>query len=288
MSLDVVHTQRDLERVLHRQWRQAERQLEAAREAAANVAQSKQRGREARGVAGQSWRAWRPAERLLEEAVQADAAVAQLTAARSWCEPEGSLWTRERAQEHLRQASERLPGPQWKKGRRALRDERTLGQLDRLHEQLTDTVPQPLLREALTRLWSVNDVRRQAEGTPGGRLYQVVALHQVACQRLCAQWETAYERVTALLQGAVRASSAVECVNSVVRRHQGRHRYVSQGMLDRKRLSWNGRTCRDGKRTGHCPYDLLGLTLPTSDWWQLLQMPLDELEQKLSTQNVSV
>ncbi len=86
------------------------------------------------------------------------------------------------------------------------------------------------------------------------------------------------------LRQAVRASSAVEGVNSVVRMHQGRHRHVSQGMLDLKRLYWNCRVFREGKRKRHSPYDLLGLPLPTADWWQLLQMDPEELEQKLLTQ----
>jgi len=83
------------------------------------------------------------------------------------------------------------------------------------------------------------------------------------------------------LRQAVRASSAVEGVNSVVRMHQGRHRHVSQGMLDLKRLYWNCRVFREGKRKGRSPYDLLGLKLPTSDWWQLLQMDPEELGQKI-------
>jgi len=36
MGLDVFHTQREVERVLHRQWKQVERQMEAASEADAN------------------------------------------------------------------------------------------------------------------------------------------------------------------------------------------------------------------------------------------------------------
>jgi hypothetical protein len=286
MSLDVFHTQRELERVLHRQWKQAERQLEAASEADAKVEQVKQRGRDARGVAAQSWRAWRKAERLFDEAVQADSAVEQITAALAWWGPEGTLWTRARAQEQLRQASEHLHGPQWDKVRRVLSDKRTLRHLDHLHEQLSAAVSEPLLREALTRVWSLSEAMRQAEGDTRLRLLPVVVMQQMVCRRLCAQWELAYERVTAILKGAVRASSAVECVNSVMRMHQGRHRYVSQGMLDLKRVYWNCRTFHEGKRKGHCPYALLGLTLPTYDWWQLLQISPEELEQQLSTQNV--
>ena len=170
--------------------------------------------------------------------------------------------------------------------RRVLSDERTLSHLDRLHEQLTDAVPQPLLREAVTRLWSLSEAMQQAEGDHRVRLLHVVVVQQVICQGLCAHWDAAYERVATLLQGAVRASSAVECVNSVVRMHQGRHRYISQGMFDLKRVYWNCRTFREGKRKGHCPYALLGVTLPTYDWWQLLQMNPDELKRQLSTQNV--
>lgn len=109
-------------------------------------------------------------------------------------------------------------------------------------------------------------------------------MEQVLCDGLGGEWTTAYEQVDALLRRAVRASSAVEGVNSVVRMHQGRHRQVSQGMLDLKRLYWHWRLFRDGKRKGHCPYELLGLTWPTSNWWELLQMDPKEVEHKLLTQ----
>ena len=101
------------------------------------------------------------------------------------------------------------------------------------------------------------------------------------CERLCPQWQSAYRRVDALLRHAVRARSAGECVNSVVRRPQGRQRHVSQGLLALKRLDWHGRVFREGKRTGQSPDALLGWHLPRSNWWQLLQMAPEELEQKL-------
>lgn len=116
------------------------------------------------------------------------------------------------------------------------------------------------------------------------RLRQLAVSEQVLCERWCAQWQSAYRRVDALLRYAVRARSAVECVNSVVRMHQGRHRHVSQGLLDLKRLYWNCRVFREGKRKGQSPDELLGLKLPSSDWWQLLQMAPEELAQKLLTQ----
>jgi len=124
----------------------------------------------------------------------------------------------------------------------------------------------------------------QAQGDACMRLQHLVVIAQVLCERLCTQWQSAYRRVDEILRHAVRASSAVECVNSVVRMLQGRHRHMSQSLLDLKRLYWHCHIFREGKRKGKSPYDLLGLHLPSSDWWQLLQMAPAELEQKLLTQ----
>ncbi len=59
---------------------------------------------------------------------------------------------------------------------------------------------------------------------------------------------------------------------------------MTQGLLDLKRLYWNMRAFRTGRRRGKSPYALLGLKLPTDDWWQLLQLPSDQSAQHLSTQ----
>jgi hypothetical protein len=130
----------------------------------------------------------------------------------------------------------------------------------------------------------MNDPIRQAQGDACMRLRQLVVIEPVLCERLCPQWQSASRGVDELLRHAVRASSAVECVNSVVRMPQGRQRHVSQGLLDLKRLYWNGRVFREGKRKGKRPYERLGLPLPSSNWWQLLQMPPEEFAQKLLTQ----
>jgi hypothetical protein len=111
-------------------------------------------------------------------------------------------------------------------------------------------------------------------------------MEQMLCERWYPQWQSVYRRVEELLRPAVRASSAVECVHSVGRRHQGRHRHVSQGLLDLTRLYWNCRVFREGKRNGKSPDDLRGVHLPSSAWWQRLQMAPEELEQKLVTQHV--
>lgn len=287
MGLDVFHTQREAERVLQRQWKQVERQMEAASEVEAKVVQLKRRGRDCRGRAGQAGRSWRKAERLFDEALQAERAVGHLTLALQWFDADGHLYSRAQAQRQLDEASQQLHGPQWNKVKRVLRDERTLRHVDRLHQQLVEVVAEPLLRESLVRLWFLHDALTHVSDPASVHVRHQIVLAHVLCQRLCVQWQAVYVMVDERLRHAVRASSAVEGINSVVRMHQGRHRHISQGMLDLKRLYWNCRVLREGKRKGHCPYDLLGLKLPTSDWWQLLQMNSEELAQKLLTQELA-
>ena len=165
-----------------------------------------------------------------------------------------------------------------------LKDSRTLSHLDGLHEQLSSAIAEPLLRDALVQLWYLLRRQKQAEGDDRVHWSQLVAMACVLCGRLCPDGKAGYVKVAELLSEAVRASRAVEGGKSVVRMHQGRHRHVSQEMLDLKRLYWNCRVFREGKRKRRSPYELLGLKLPTSDWWELLQMEPKELEQKLLTQ----
>ena len=63
------------------------------------------------------------------------------------------------------------------------------------------------------------------------------ALERLVGARLGAGWKESYGRVAQVLRRVVRASSAVECVNSVVRMHQARHRNLSQELLDLKTLT---------------------------------------------------
>jgi hypothetical protein len=284
MGLDVFHTQREVERVLQHLWNRVEGQIEAAVKADAKREQAKRRGQDPRGGAGHAGRAWRQAERLFDEAVQAQEAVEQSKEALGWCDASGHLYAREPAQAQLHEARQRLQGDCWKKAKRMLSDARTLSHVDRLHEQLCSAIAAPMLRDAWVHLWYLLRRQKQAEGDDRVHGSQLVAMACVLCGRLCPDWKAGYVKVDELLSQAVRASSAVEGVNSVVRMHQGRHRHVSQEMLDLKRLYWNCRVFREGKRKGRSPYELLGLKLPTSDWWQLLQMDPKELEQVLLTQ----
>ena len=89
------------------------------------------------------------------------------------------------------------------------------------------------------------------------------------------------------VRGCWRASSLVEGINSVVRMQQARHRKLTPGLLSLKRLYWNCRRFRTGRRRGRSPYELLGVAMPPGSWWKLLKMTPDQLRQELSTLQVA-
>jgi len=93
----------------------------------------------------------------------------------------------------------------------------------------------------------------------------------------------AAQSVRSIFRSAWRASSLVECLNSVLRMQQARHRNLSQGLLDLKRLYWNSHSFRTGRRRGKSPYEHLGVQLPDGvTWWNLLKWPPEQLRQELS------
>ncbi len=104
----------------------------------------------------------------------------------------------------------------------------------------------------------------------------------VQLTKACPDWRDEAGRVCAVLRGVWRASSLVECVNSVARMQQARHRKMTQGLLDLKRLYWNLRRFRTGRRKDQTPYGLLGLKLPDLSFWEFLKLTPEELREELS------
>jgi hypothetical protein len=162
--------------------------------------------------------------------------------------------------------------------------------LDRVGEELTAVTGEAAVKELLIR---AEALRRRPEVTRGegpsaalgrGLLLTVAVLLGVggdAVRRVAAGVKQALERTW-------RASSLVEGLNSVLRMQQGRHRRLTQGLLDLKRLYWNCKEFRTGRRKGQPPYGRLGVTLPTKDWWLLLHRPPEQLKQQLSALNQAV
>ena len=92
-----------------------------------------------------------------------------------------------------------------------------------------------------------------------------------SASKLDANWRESYRRVAAVLRGTVRASSAVECMNSVLRMHQSRHRTVTPGDAGPEAAVLELAGVPEGKRRGRAPTSTWGWSYPTYDFWALLK-----------------
>jgi hypothetical protein len=248
------------------------------------------RTRERGGPGSLAWaakRAWQAAERAMDAGSAAERAWGRVREALRLFTPDGELNTRARAGAALEAALAECTGPEWAKARRMLRRPRLLTFLDRAGRELAALPCEPELVRAALR---VEGLRRRPEALrepeAGARRGVLLAAGLVLALSGPAGAE-ALAQVRRVLGAAWRASSLVECINSVARMQQSRHRRMTQGLLDLKRLYWNGRAFRTGKRRGHTPYALLGLKLPTADWWDLLKLPTDQLRQEVSAPGVA-
>jgi YD repeat-containing protein len=286
-GLDVFHTNQDSRRVLAGPWRRAEAAWEKAEAADAKVREAKQQGIDSHTAASRARYDWDQAVRLLEEVDPQEKAWQRARGALAVFRPDGTLNERGWAEQEIQAALADLQGASWQKVRNVLTDPRSLAFVDRMHQRLAEAEPDEVLRQACVRRWWLRHHRPATvvEQT-ATTLEQVLGLlDDVIRERpLNPIEQAAYARVSAVLATTVRASSAVEGMNSVMRMQQGRHRKMTQGLLNLKRLYWNCRKLTTGKRRNHCPYELLGVQLPTTDFWSLLKPPpADQLTQVVSS-----
>ncbi len=285
---DHFHLLREGHRALRRLSGQVSRALEAAEKADGKRARVARQGRNQAACARAQKQAWRKAEAAYERWSAADDAFKRLRQeVLPLFTPAGQLNTRAAAEAVLAQVLPALEGPEWAKVRRLLQRPGFFTFLDRVSGELAAL---PASAELVQAAVAVEGGRRRPEACKGDGASAAAcrAAVLVAGVMLALAKESGSATLT-LVQGVLRrgfrASSAVEGLNSVVRMHQGRHRRLTQGLLDLKRLNWNCRPLRTGKRKKQTPYGLLGLNVPTTDWWQLLKIPHVELRQYLSAQH---
>ena len=277
-GLDVFHTTMEAKRVLTQTWRRTEAAWETAEAAEIAMARSKQQGIDARGVAKIAFNAWNKAIASFEQAQRLEAAWARAHTALDLLGPTGDLNSRALAEAEIALALKDLTGPEWSKVRNSLTDPRSLNFLDRMHRRLESAEPRRDWRQAMAWRWWL----RHRQGSSPDRLTALV--RSIGRDRILTQEEQiSYERVASVLKDTFRASSAVECMNSVLRMQQSRHKTMSQPMLNLKRLYWNCHEFGSGPRKDVSPYRRLGLKLATFDFWTLLQADPAELTQQLST-----
>jgi hypothetical protein len=282
-TLDVFHTLREGGRALRTTWGAASRALERANAAQKGLARRGRQGQSRQGHGTATHRLWRQAERLWDRATAAETAWKHARSAFEFFTPEGRLNDRAQAEAVVAAALPDLSGAAWAKTRRLLLRRESFTFLDQVRHRLADLGLAP---DVVSALLDLEGLRRQpwrlSAGTRARALVRTVQL-----TKACPDWREESRRVRVVLRSAWRASSLVECVNSVVRMQQSRHRKMTQGLLDLKRLYWNLRRFRTGRRKDQTPYGLLGVELPDMSFWEFLKLTPEELRERLSAQKVA-
>jgi hypothetical protein len=286
-GLDVFHTKREGKKVIRQLYSKANQAIQTAEDWDQKVATARRAGQKLTGKATHAARAWRKAEQLLDSASQQQKAWQKICAALELLTFDGQLNTRAEAQRVIATGLATLRDPLWKKTKRLLEHPSALTFLDRLEARLAAL---ELPSDVLNTILKLEHYRRRQDLLNSGD--KLSAIHRsmqivlyTALQKEDPNWREHVDSVRQILRDTWRASSLVEGLNSVARMHQSRHRKMTQGLLDLKRLYWNLRPFRTGHhRHGRCPYELLGLSVPQMSWWKLTKLTPDELRQTLSAQ----
>jgi len=282
-TLDVFHTLREGGRALRATWSAAARALDRAEAAQKGLDRLGRRGQSRQGHGTATNRLWRQAERAWDQAIAAEAAWRHAKSAFELFTPEGRLNDRAQARATVAAVLPHLSGVAWAKTRRLLDRPESFAFLDQAKGRLAGLELDP---DVLSALLDLEGLRRQpARLSVATRAWALARTVQLT--KACPGWREEARRVRAVLRGVWRASSLVECVNSVARMQEARHRKMTQGLLDLKRLYWNLRRFRTGRRKDRTPYGLLGLKVPELSFGEFLKLTPEELRKKLSGQEVA-
>jgi hypothetical protein len=198
--------------------------------------------------------------------------------------PTGELNTRGQAEAVLAETLPQLPDNACAKTKRQLQKPEMLNYLDRVQQKIAALPFSPEVKQAVVRQ---EGLRRCPEALQGDS--QPAAARRgilLMCALVLSKAEEGPQAVTAMrdiFRRAYRASSLVECINSVLRMHQAGHRQMTQGLLDLKRLYWNCHTFSSGRRRKTTPYQRLGIPWPDAlRWWDVLKLTPEQLRDKLS------
>lgn len=157
-------------------------------------------------------------------------------------------------------------------------EERLAPLLASLHDYLDDPELEKAVLRAVAREWRL---KHELESL-GRRAFRQA--HQQAEQEanlwiegdeFLMPWR---ERVLGVLEWVQRASSAVECINSILKPLLARKKHFASAETAYRFLAlfvlWhNLRVFREGKRKGRSPFEILGIDLGEKDWRTLLGYP---------------
>jgi hypothetical protein len=244
-ALDVFHTLREGGRALRKTWGAATHALGRADAAQKEFDERARQGRSRQGHGAPLNRLWCQAERTWAQAEAAEAAWKRARSAFELFTPEGRLNDRAQAEAAVAAALPHLGGAAWAKTRRLLVRRESFTFLDQMQDRLAGLGLAP---EVLSALLDLEALLRQpwrlSAATRGRAVVRAVQLTMA-----CPDWRAEARRVRAVLRGVWRASSLVECVNSVARMQQARHRKMTQELLDlgsdaKESVPWSGISLR--------------------------------------------
>jgi hypothetical protein len=265
---------------------QAAKALGDAEKAQQELAECQRQGKPAQGAGKHAAATWRKAEEAMDLWCQQERLWQQTKEAMRLVTPTGDLNTRQDAAAVLSQTLPPLPDSDFAKTKRHIQKPEMLNYLDHVQWQI-EVLPFPKeVKQAAVRQECLR--RRpdalKGEGTRAAARRGVLLMCAVILSKTGEVGQQALAAVRDIFRRAYRASSLVECINSAVRMHQCRHRKMTQGLLDLKRLHWNCHRFRTGRRRHSTPYQRLGVPWPEGmRWWDVLKLTPEQLREKLST-----
>jgi hypothetical protein len=246
---------------------------------------NRQQGQHVPGQGAKVSHLWKQAAGVMDEVQHTEKAWQRTQEALRLFTPTGELNGRAQAEAVLAQTLPELPDADFAKAKRLLSKPQTLTYLDEVQRKLAALPGSTEVKQAAVR---AEGLRRhpellEGESPAAGALRAVLLVCAVILSKAGEEGQTLTKAVRSIFRNTWRASSLVEGINSVLRMHQARHRKLTQGLLDLKRLYWNCHTFRTGRRKGQTPYQRLGLKLPEGmDWWELTKTTPEQLRNKLS------
>src|SRR6266704_4728367 len=242
-------------------------------------------GKSQTGAASRVYQAWKKAEKAMDEWREMECVWRQTTDALPLITPEGELNTRAKAEAVFAQTLPQLPDSDFAKTKRQLQRPEMFNYLDRVEAKLKQL---PFAEEVTQAAVQQEALRRRpdllkGESPKAAALRGVLLMCAVVLSK-AEQGPHALAAVREIFRRAYRASSLVECINSVLRMQQAQHRKMTQGLLDLKRMYWNCHKFRTGRRRGTTPYQRLGVVWPEGlRWPDVLKLTPEQLRDKLST-----
>jgi hypothetical protein len=263
------------------------RQAFAAAEAADQaIATCRRQGHKRTGPTQRAKYAWQKAEQAMDHWQEQERLWQTTKEALLLFTPTGELNTRARAAAVLAETLPQLPDSAFAKTKRQVQKPEMLNYLDRVQQKIAAL---PLPEEVKQAAVRQEGLRRRPEALQGASpqaaaLRGILLLCAVVLGKAGAEGQQAVAAIRDILRRAYRASSLVECINSVLRMQQASHRRMTQGLLDLKRLYWNCHTFSSGRRRKTTPYQRLGIPWPEGlSWWDVLKLTPEQLREKLST-----